>query len=71
VVASKLICDICGEEIREGGNRGYTLTVSEVWHQGEVIAVDICLKCGAFKLATLKSWFSSAMKQVREKGAPR
>ena len=63
MVASKLVCDICGEEIREGGNRGYKLTISEVWHQGEAIAVDICLKCGAFKLATLKSWFSSAIKK--------
>ena len=70
-MASKLVCDICGEEIREGGNRGYKLTISEVWHQGQVIAVDICLKCGAFKLATLKSWFSSAIKKVRERDAPR
>ena len=70
-MASKLICDICGEEIREGGNRGYRLTISEVWHQGDAIAVDVCLKCGAFKLATLKSWFSSAIKKVPGRDAPR
>jgi len=70
-VASKLICDICGEEIREGGNRGYRLTISEVWHQGDAIAVDVCLKCGAFKLATLKSWFSSVIKKVPGRDAPR
>jgi hypothetical protein len=38
MVASKLVCDICGEEIREGGNRGYKLPINEVWHQGQVIA---------------------------------